>query len=112
MRLTVTDPTGAVVASVETPSRFGRASDGQVFVHVVGHFEPGPAFGKIRPMLDRFESAYASGNLEHAAALHGEIDRLGLLATDSEGNEYVVFDVYFQQDALLFAACSPPSAPT
>ena len=110
MHLTVTDENGSLVANVETESAFDRAPDGSAFSHVSGHFEPGPAFARVRLMIDRFENAYAAGNLERAAVLHEEIDRLGLRATDSDREEYRVFNVYFQQDALLFAACSAQRA--
>lgn len=106
MHLTVTDEHGSLVASVATESALDIVSDGSAFAHVIGHFEPGAGFARIRAMLDRFDEAYVTGNLERAFVVHEEIDRLGLRATDADGNVYAVFNVHFQQDALLFAACS------
>jgi hypothetical protein len=111
MNLTVTDEHGVVVAGVDTASLLHPTSDGSVFAHVVGRFEPGPGFARIRSMLERFDKVYRTGDLERASAVHQEIDRLEMQATDSQGNRYHVFNVYLQQDALLFAISRGPAAP-
>ena len=55
-------------------------------------------------MLDTFEGIYERGTIDEAAAYHERIDALGLAAIDPNGNKYHVFNVYFVQGALLFAA--------
>jgi hypothetical protein len=105
-QLTVKDETGSVVADVEVDpiGKFHRTESGAVFAHVLGRFVPGAGYARIRAMLDEFQAAYDARDEPLAVALHERIDRLGLTATDPEGTTYHVFNVYFQQGALLFAA--------
>lgn len=106
MHFTVIDERGSLVASVVTAAPLDIGPDGSVVAHVVGHFEPGPGFAAVRTILDRFEAAYAQGDLARSLALHDDIDRLKLRATDSAGRTHAVSNVYFRQDALLFVVCS------
>src|SRR5688572_24647067 len=105
MRLTVTFPDGALVADVvvEPDCPFAR-EPGEPPGFVVGNFAAGPAFPRVRDMLDVFNSVFASGDLVRASELHEQMDRLGLIATGLDGQVFQVSVVYFQAGGLLFAA--------
>jgi hypothetical protein len=105
MRLDVTDSTGVLVATVAVDETCPFARDsGNGPGFVTGELEAGPAFPGVKPILDRFNEAYDSGDLARAAAIHETIDQLELVATDQFGRQYRVFNVYFHDRGLLFAA--------
>lgn len=71
---------------------------------VVGSFVAGPAFQSVREKLDAFLAVFETGNISEASDLHDELDRLGLVATDSSGSTYQLSNINFQEGGLLFNA--------
>src|SRR5262245_23160079 len=104
MRLSVRFPDGGLVAEVlvQPDSIFAQDPERETFV--VGSFTPGPAFPRVRVKLDAFQAVFDAGDLVRASALHEDIDRLDLRATDSEGRAFEVVNVVFQEGGLLFCA--------
>jgi hypothetical protein len=102
MRLLVKYPDGELVAEVLVHHDFDWDPGGAGFVS--GDFVEGPAFLRLRRMLDAFLAAYNTGDLQRASQLHEEIDRLGLVAIDPSGKSYRVSNVNFQRGGLLFSA--------
>ena len=98
MKLLITNPAGLVVADAE--ANLDPAAD---FAHLVATFTAGPGFDQVKKLLDEFERIYATGDLERAAAIHAQVDELGLVASGQDGARYVVFNVYCQKGALQFA---------
>ena len=99
VKLVVHDRQRTVVAEVTADAALDIDATNQV----VGTFVEGPGFGPVRLLLDRFNTIYASGDLEAASMAHADLDRLGMTAIRSDGVEYSVSVVYFQQGGLLFS---------
>jgi hypothetical protein len=105
MKLVVTDGSGQLVGEVSPdPSCFPCNANGAEVGHVYGDFVAGPGFERIRKILDRFYPAYESGDLDQARSIHDEIDRIGLVAEDSDGRRYFVCNLYQQDRRLMFFA--------
>jgi hypothetical protein len=104
MRLSVRFPDGELVAEVQAEPECPFAQDPESGSFVLGLFTPGSAFSRIRVDLDAFLAAFDTGDLSLASRLHEEIDSLGLVATDSAGRAYRVWNVLFQEGGLLFQA--------
>jgi hypothetical protein len=100
MEFKIADPEGAIIGVVSPTTRMGDDEVG----HIHGDFVEGPAFGKVRDILDAFEPHYRAGDWERAAAVHAEIDRMSLIATRDDGRRYLVSNVYHQGGKLLFFA--------
>lgn len=109
MHLSVRFPDGGLVAEVEARSDCPFAEDPATGSFVLGSFTQGPAFPRLRVKLDAFLAVFDTDSLAYASALHEEIDRLGLVATDPAGRTYRVWNVLFQEGGLLFQA--DPSEP-
>ena len=104
MDLSVRFPDGELVAEVRPNPECPFAQDPESGSFVLGSFTPGPAFSRIRVALAAFLAAFDAGDLSLASRLHEEIDSLGLVATDSAGRAYRVWNVNFQEGGLLFNA--------
>jgi len=107
MKLTVENPSGILVAEVDVDDGCPFASSpGEPPGFVLGRFVAGPGFSAIQMLLEEFRALYADGELDAAFAIHTSIDKLGLVATDSQGRRFTVFNVFFQNGGPLFAAVS------
>jgi hypothetical protein len=104
MRLIVSDAAGGHVAEVSVASDCPFAKNpGELPGFVLGELTTGPGFSTVLAILDRFDRIYGTGDLE-AAAVHRELDSIGLLATDDRGTRYRIHNVYLQRGGLLFCA--------
>jgi hypothetical protein len=99
---------GSVVALVDAAEDCPFVRDPQTGSFVLGTFTPGVAYPRLRPQLDAFLAVYGTGNLARAAAMHEELDRLALVASDAGGRSYELWNIVFQDGGLLFNARPKP----
>lgn len=76
----------------------------------MGSFKPGPAFPRVGEKVDTFLAAFETGSIADASGLHDELGRLGLVATNSSGSTYKVWNINFQAGGLLFNATPTTTA--